>query len=158
MTPLVLDSDTCIWWSRHHPTDIYTQMWSHLDRSVSNGEIRVPQAVYDDLCDGVDLWEAWIDARPSMIIPFDPAFESHLREVVRRFPTLATPGSSKNRSDPHVVAGVLTVNGIGVTRESPRRPASARVKIPDAIRGFEKTSLDWFGFLRHARSEFGWVL
>ncbi len=158
MTPLILDSDTLVWWGRQHPADVFTNMWTLLDQAVANGVVRIPEAVSEDLSNGTDAWPEWIEARPDFVVPFDENFEPKLQLVVDRFPTLALPGSENNRSDPHVVAAVLSLDGIGVTREAPRRAVSTRIKVPDAIRGFGKTSLDWFQFLRHCRDEFGWQL
>lgn len=148
MPVYVLDTSVWIHMGRHHPPDIFANMWEQVDQAISAGTIRSPEEVLRELERGTDELATLLSGKSGLFIPLDEAQSLAVQHVLEVCPTLADAQGERNRADPFVVGTARLINAEVVTRERPRSGTAGRMKIPDACDILGVPWIDWFGFLR----------
>lgn len=152
--PFVIDASIWIHIWRHHPPDIFFNLWEQLRASIKRGEIISPDEVLHELKRGSDDLADLLATEEGLFVPLDEDIQEAVSIVMAECPDLADEEGERNRADPFVVAVGLKRGCNVVTRERPRKSATARRKIPDACEDLSVECLDWFDFLRAV----GWKL
>ncbi len=152
--PYVIDSSIWIRMWRHHPPDIFKNLWQQLNASIAAGHVRSPEEVLHELEQGTDALAETLKQRGDLFEPLDAPLMAAVGQIVAQCQGFADEDGERHRADPFVVALGQLRNGTVVTGERPRKDPHGRPRIPDACGQFGITWLDWFGFLR----AIGWQL
>lgn len=140
-------------WVRNYPRDVFPTIWTHMDTSAEKGEIFVIEEVVRELEKKDDGAHEWVKTHASMIVSIDADVQSHLVEIMARYPRLVD--SKKNRSvgDPWVIA-LAKARGMTVVTAEKATGVIAKPRIPDVCKDLGVASVGVIDFFRRQ----GWRL
>jgi hypothetical protein len=143
--------DTSAWielWLKYPPQP-FQSIWQKLAALVAAGELCSPDQVDVDLVAyaGDQALRNQLLSIAGLFRPLDAPVQNAMNVVVAACPGLASPGSTKSRSDPFVVAQALADGSTVVTMERAMRPPETRPRIPDACKGVGVGSVSVLGFI-----------
>ena len=124
-----------------------------MDRAVQNGVLLTSDEVLSELSKKDDDAHAWVKSRPVMVVNLNSEIETHVREIMTRYPRLVDSKKGRSVGDPFVIA-VARAKGLTViTGENPTRKIDVP-RIPDVC---EDLGIRWIGILAFFREQ-GWKL
>jgi hypothetical protein len=134
-------------WVRNYPRDVFPTIWEHMDVSAENGELYVIEEVVRELEKKDDGAHEWVKRHRSMIISIDAEIQTHLVEIMSKYPRLVD--SKKNRSvgDPWVIA-LARARGMTVVTAEKATGTLVKPKIPDVCRDLGVASVGVVDFFR----------
>lgn len=143
-TSVVIDAG-----ERHYPIDVFPAFWERLDKMISDGRLKAPKTLIDELEQKDDSWRKWVyDRQSAMIWPVDEPLQKAMTNVMTVY-----AGSVANldsiKGDPFFIAASITYGATLITSE---RPKGGGVKIP---RICEQMNVKWCSLLGMLRVE-GW--
>lgn len=87
-------------WVRHYPPDVFPTIWSHLDAAVQSEQILIIEEVVVELQRKADDVYKWVKSRETMIVPIDSEIQSHVADIMFRYPRLVDTKKNRSGCDP----------------------------------------------------------
>ena len=122
---------------RYYAPANFPKLWQNIDDLVSAGRLVMSEEVRVDLKEHEDDAYAWVRDREKAIVATDAAVWAEARKVIAANPKLVAVGSTRNRSDPFVIAvavmrGATVVTGeVGGSATRPKIPfVCGQMKVP----------------------------
>ena len=148
---------------KYHKRERLPQFWSWLDKQRRDGVVKMPHAVFKEVCDGNDWLVDWCKRRQSngLDIQHDAAIQTAYKQ-------LQVYVGNRWRHAPHqiiefsrgvdgwVIAAARAKGGIVVSEEDrAKKSDSNSIKIPNLARDFaERKCIDTFGMLDELKADF----
>lgn len=138
--------------------DIAPGFWEFIEGKITEGSIRSPAFVYDELVEGGDELAAWAREQKSAALFVEPDQEVQLAMTDVASFVQGQYESSQAKlfldgADPWVIACAKAHGGEVVTFEV-SAPASKKVKIPDVSRQFGVACVNTYQMLRSLGAKF----
>jgi hypothetical protein len=140
--------------NRYYPFDVVPGFWDWVQAAHQTSDVRIVEAVRDELVDANDDLSTWIKAMPSSFVL--PATAISI-DILRNLSAWANGGSQYSAAavaeflsvaDYFLVAHARTVNATVVTNEVPAPAAKKRIKVPDACNALGVGYLSPFDMMR----------
>lgn len=140
-------------WQNRFPPDLFSPLWTKIERVILAGDIVSSKVVLDDLKRIDDDVYRWAKVQKNLFIEIDESIQCEVQEILAAFPRLVEQGGRRSSSDPFVVALAKLNNVCVVTYELPH-PNSKRTNIPIVCRNYGIEYKDLLGVMRDYKWRF----
>ena len=158
MTLYLLDANVLIRAHEdYYPIDRIPQFWTWLLLMASNGTVKMPVQIYDEVAHSSDMLGEWLrqtDVKEALILA-EKTDAAQVRHVIAHgyAPDLNDVELESIGRDPFLIAAALSGGDRVVVTREVSRPSKQRAnrKIPDVCSGFGLTVINDFGLYRELR-------
>jgi len=145
----------------YYPFEIVPDFWSWLVHVSSNGNVKIPREIYDEIQNGNDELSKWVKEHREVLVLDEEVDTNLLRHVLDKgyAPQLTEVELGQIGRDPFLVAYALAVGDerCVVTAEV-SKPSKTRAnrRIPDVCEAVHVRSINSFQFIRELRFNTRW--
>jgi hypothetical protein len=130
---------------RHYPSDLFPAFWEKMDSLASEGRLKAPPELIEELGQRDEEWRQWVYEREEQIIvPPDAAYVAAIRKVVTTYVAMGVD-PAKLTGDPFFIA--LSLTG-GMTLLTSEKPGKGAVKIPKVSEALGVKTITLLAFMR----------
>jgi Domain of unknown function (DUF4411) len=140
-------------WVRNYPADVFPGIWEQMNRAAQDGILFVCDEVVNELSKKDDGAHGWVKARNGLVVPLDSEIESHVQEIMKKYPRLVDTKKGRSVGDPFVIALARAKGYTVITGEN----ATGKIdvpKIPDVCDDLKIPWVRMLGFFREQK----WML
>ena len=156
----IIDSSSLIALNRLYPIDVFPTLWDNVHDLISKGLLISHKEVYKEICAGDDSLKKWAMDQKNLFKDIDEGQMRIVKEILKKYPSLAKSESEEINADPFVIALAVTLNNgpqkklftkgkLIVTEEKSR---GNRIRIPFVCQDYK---IDCIDILEMCRAE-GW--
>jgi hypothetical protein len=139
-------------WQRHYRPKAFKTLWQKLGEACSTGTILATEEVYEEIKKIDDDVLKWCSQRAEIFVPHDEQIQKATKQILVRFPRMATRQLNRNAADPFVIALAQARNLTVVTTEG-GRASENKPKVPFVCNGVGVKCIDFATFI----DEQGWI-
>jgi hypothetical protein len=140
-------------WVRYYPPDVFPGIWEQMDGAATGTILFISDEVLNELEKKDDGAHKWVKARPRIVVALNNVIETHVKEIMERYPRLVDTKKGRSVGDPFVIAVARANKLTVITGENPTG-VIAKPKIPDVC---EDLGVRWIRILEFFREQ-KWVL
>jgi len=130
-------------WTLLYPMRRFAPFWDRLDGLISDGALRSPREVLEEIKRKDDALHDWMKSRREVFVPIDEDQQHHVSRIVNHYHGMLATGH--NAADPWVVALAKSLSATVVTEE---KPASlSKGKMPDVCAAEDVACLNVLGMI-----------
>lgn len=130
---------------RNYPADLFPAFWEKMDALATEGRLKAPPMLIEELAKQDEDWKAWVFEREdAIIIPPDSVFLTNMRRVVRSYVELGAD-PEKLTGDPFFITLALTE---GLTLLTSEKPGKGKIKIPTVCAALGVKTISLLGLMR----------
>lgn len=131
------------------PPDIAPGLWTWLHEQGLAGNVRVSEAVYDEISAGDDALKQWLhEHRDSLVEPYSTAVQEGIQNHQGVYARLVDERNQRSLGDPFVVELAYLSSGIVVAHEKLVANGTPMIKIPNACAELGIGHMRFHDFLR----------
>jgi hypothetical protein len=140
-------------WTRYYPVDVFPTIWGQMDRAARDSTLFASDEVLRELGKKDDGAHDWMKGRPERVLALDAEIETHVREIMNRYPRLVDSKKGRSVGDPFVIAVARAKTFTVITGENATRKLEAP-RIPDVC---DDLGIRWIRMLDFFREQ-KWTL
>jgi len=100
----VIDSSSLIELNRRYPIDVFPNLWKKVEELINKGFLVSPEEVRKEILVLDDSLKSWITKQKRLFKPLTPNQIEIVKEIVKKYPSLAEVEKEIPAADPFVIA------------------------------------------------------
>lgn len=120
-------------WDERYPPENFPKFWDYLDKLISDGRVRAPEAVLDETGKRSKELHSWLKERPDLIVGYEIEIQQEVKTILAKYPRLVAIKKTAFAADSFIIA-TAKVKGLAVVTEEGPTGKLQRPNIPDVCR------------------------